>query len=474
MRAALAILPLAALTALTAFAVLSFDTFERQPSNAFFGRSDSVPLLACVAGSWLLFAAAVLAVRRLRPRGATVVIIVGAVAIGIAALVGPPNTSTDSARYAWDGIVQNSGESPYRYTPANGALADLRPTWLFPEPVISGGEPDCVGERIVGVKEVGSGDLICTALNRPAVPTIYPPLAEIYFAAVRLLVAPEVGYIALQVAGLVVSLAVTALLLVTLQRRGLPVWWAALWAWCPLVASEAVTNSHVDALGAAFALLATVLVTGGRRIWGGIALGAAIAVKLIPVIVAPPLIRRKPLGVVVAAVGTFALLYVPYVLSTGIGVIGYLPGYLSEEGYENGSRFALVPPFVPGPVATLLIALALAVVAGLVFWKTDPASPWTGQLVLVGVTLLLVSPRYPWYALLLVPFVAMTGRWEWFAVVLALTLRQFTPPTAVFAIALIVAGVVVAIASWRRASPEQRATIRRLGAPWRRSPSKPT
>ncbi|OUD86902.1 hypothetical protein BC477_02825 [Clavibacter michiganensis subsp. michiganensis] len=39
-----------------------------------------------------------------------------------------------------------------------------------------------------------------------------------------------------------------------LRKRGRPVWWAALWAWCPLVASEVVTNSHVDALGALLAL----------------------------------------------------------------------------------------------------------------------------------------------------------------------------------------------------------------------------
>jgi hypothetical protein len=42
---------------------------------------------------------------------------------------------------------------------------------------------------------------------------------------------------------------------------------------------------------------------------------------------------------------------------------------------------------------------------------------------MIGVTLLIVTPRYPWYALLLVPMIAMTGRWEWLAVPLALTER---------------------------------------------------
>ena len=34
-------------------------------------------------------------------------------------------------------------------------------------------------------------------------------------------------------------------------------------------------------------------------------------------------------------------------------------------------------------------------------------------MVVTGVALLLAGPSYPWYALLLVALVALSGRWEW-------------------------------------------------------------
>ena len=39
---------------------------------------------------------------------------------------------------------------------------------------------------------------------------------------------------------------------------------------------------------------------------------------------------------------------------------------------------------------------------------------------MIGLTLLIVSPNYPWYALMLLPFIVLSGRWEYVAVILAL------------------------------------------------------
>src|SRR5688500_12715799 len=89
-----------------------------------------LPLPLVTGALWLLFGVAVLALRRVPTRAAIVLVLVGSVAIGGAAMAGPPNTSTDSARYAWDGIVQSAGISPYDHAPADPALSDLRPEWL--------------------------------------------------------------------------------------------------------------------------------------------------------------------------------------------------------------------------------------------------------------------------------------------------------------------------------------------------------
>jgi len=134
-------------------------------------------------------------------------------------------------------------------------------------------------------------------------------------------------------------------------------------------------------------------------------------------------------------------------------VLGYLPGYLSEEGYESGERFIMLSWLAPGLGATVLAGVLLAVAAVLVWRKTDPADPWLGQLILIGVVLLVVTPRYSWYALLLLPMIAMTGRWEWLLVPLALTERLLFPDVAAARIAVVLAIVGVLIGTVRRAQP---------------------
>ena len=444
MRIAVVSILLFVSAALTAALVAAFDLFRP--------HRDTVPLLVGTVVLWLLFAVALVALRRVSGRAVVVLVLAGSVVLGGAAMAGPPNTSTDSARYAWDGIVQNAGISPYAYVPADERLDELRPDWLFPAPVAGEAGADCVGERIETVDR-DAGPPLCSALNRTTVPTIYPPAAEIYFAAVRAVVGAEAGYWPLQFTGLLLSVGVTGMLLVGMRRRGIDQRHAAIWAWCPLVVTEGVTNSHIDLLGVAFMLAAVFWVSSAKYVRGGILLGVAIGVKLIPAIAAPAMLARQGWKVIAAAVVTFALLYVPYVLATGIGVLGYLPGYLTEEGYEDGSRFALVSLIAPGGAAIVVAAILLAGLAVVTIWKTDPERPWLGQLVMIGGTLLVLSPRYPWYALLLLPFIALSGRWEWLAIPLALTLRLLVPSLMVSRVSLAVALVLIVVVSVRRAGP---------------------
>jgi alpha-1,2-mannosyltransferase len=449
-RTVLALVATAAIAAAIAFETTQLNLFS---------RADRPMMMAVLAAAWLFFALAFLALRKVPAKHVTVVVVSGAVLIGGAAMLAPPNTSTDSARYAWDGIVATAGISPYDHVPASDALEKLRPEWLFPA--------DCDATRISETTTVPSGEPLCTAINRPHVPTIYPPLAELYFTGVRALVDPSVEYWPFQLGGLVISLGVTWMLLVALRRRGMDPRWAALWAWCPLVATEAVTNSHVDVLGVALALAASLLVASGHRVWGGIAMGAAIATKLIPVILAPPLLKKRPLTLITVSIVTFALLYVPYVVMSGFGVLGYLPGYLSEEGYDDGSRFALLSIVLPGSAAVIVAAALIAVATGLAWWKSDASAPWLAQLALVGSILIIVSPRYPWYALLMIPFIVLSQRWEWFVVPLVLTLRMVTPTVAMTRTALAVC-VVVLVAAWlyrrRRTRPISSTTLQEVRA----------
>jgi len=442
------------------------------PGNKF----QSAPIVGTCL-SWLILIAAVRLLRHVPRRQVGAVIIAGTILLGLVAVSAPPRTSNDSARYAWDGIVQNAGHSPYSYVPVDETLSNLRPGWLF-GPGASGpdGRPLCAkdlfGTESVAAFGFPSGNPLCTAINRPHVPTIYPPTAEIYFLGVRAAVPDSVGYLPFQLGGLLISVAVGVLLLGALAKRGLPLHLAALWGWSPFVQLEAVNNAHVDLLGAALMLAAGMLMTGGRPLRSGVAFGAAVATKLIPVIAAPGLLFRRPVRFIAAAVLTFILLYMPYLAVAGAGVLGFLPGYLKEEGYSQsgGVRFGLAQIISAGPWPPVLSAAALAIVALTVLRQTRAGNIWEHQTVMIGLTLLIVSPNYPWYALMLLPFIVLSRRWEYVGVILALDFIYMVPTLAPLTeplnqVALLMAAAAIAAGAWlRRRGGLREAAVDGLGS----------
>ncbi|MBU3868402.1 DUF2029 domain-containing protein, partial [Streptomyces sp. 4503] len=263
--------------------------------------------------AWVLFAAAAWTVRRLGARQAAVFVLVGSAAVAATGLLAPPRTSTDAYRYAWDGRVQAAGISPYDHAPEDPALAPLRDPWLFPKGSACQGpdrapvrpapgsptpgahpranpapdHPHGTPDHTRGTS--GPAEPQCTRLNRPAVHTIYPPVAEGYFLLVHRSAPSGSTLLPLQTGGALLSVATTAVLLAAARRRPDPrlaTARAALWAWCPAVPVEAVNNAHVDALGVLLTVAGLVAVPR-RRALGGVLLGAAIAAKLLPAVTLP-------------------------------------------------------------------------------------------------------------------------------------------------------------------------------------------
>ncbi|MEO8222440.1 MAG: glycosyltransferase 87 family protein [Specibacter sp.] len=418
--------------------------------------------LAGTVFSWVLFGAAIVSLRRIPAKMMTAVVVSGALLLGVAAVSGPPATSSDSARYAWDGIVQKNGISPYRYVPADPTLKSLRPSWLFQDRDLGGPCPrglypaNTTAEGAANPADLPGSAGLCTAINRPQVPTIYPAVGEIYFLTVRLLPGPSVGYIAFQLTGLALSLVLTAGLLIFLHRTSRAPHFAAWWAWSPLVLFEAVNNAHVDVLGAVLATAAVLLLFRGKVHSSALVFGAAVATKLVPVILAPGLLYRRPLRFTLTAALTFVILYLPYMLISGWAVIGYLPGYLTEEGYNGGEsrRFTLLKIVVPDGWATPTGVVLLLLISAYVWRTVDPARPWDKQVVMVGATLLIASPGYPWYALLLVPLIALSGRFEYFGIPVALTIMylsagQLDGESTARAV-LIAVSIMILTAAWFR------------------------
>jgi hypothetical protein len=359
------------------------------------------------AVAWAVFAlSAHLVIRRVPRRAAVLLVLLGAVGLQLVALSAPPQTSDDAFRYAWDGRVQAAGISPYRYTPQDPALEHLRDDWLFPKDA-------CVGWFRHPLPDGG-----CTLMNRPAVHTIYPPVVQYWYRAIHF-VPPDGAREPVQAAAALVAVAVTVALLLILRRFGRDPRHAVLWAWCPMVALESGNNGHVDGLGVLLMLAGLAAVAARRPVLGGVLTGAAVAVKMFPAAALIGAARRRPLVTGAAAAATVAVSYLPYLLMSGSSVLGYLPGYLREERYDDGARFGLVAAVLPDvvtPGAAVALLIAAAVLVGR---RADPDRPWSPALTMTGVMLLVLAPNYPWYALLLVALVALDGRVEWLAVGLA-------------------------------------------------------
>ena len=420
-----------------------------------------IGVLPLAAALWAAFAGGVLLIRRLPARQAVPLILLGAIAVQLAALSAPPQGSDDLYRYIWDGRVQAAGIDPYSYSPAAPQLAALRDPFLWPQHSTAW----CVspGTQLYGSPH-GLAVPGCTLINRPIVHTIYPPVAEAYFFAVHLLSPAGAGTTPIQAAAALCAVALTALLLLGLGRLGLDRRLAVLWAWCPTVALEAGNNAHVDVLAAgltAAALLVLARPGGVRRsLAGGTLLALAIWTKVTPVLVAPAVARRRWYALASAGVFATVAVYLPHVLAAGGRVIGFLPGYLQQEGYSNGTRFLLLGMLVRGQLGLLAAFVILAVVGVLVLWRTDPDRPWRGAVVMTATALAVTTPPFPWYAMLLVMLVAFDGRAEWltFAVVKYVAVGNPLPgwhvqPAAIeraaYAAALaVVAGV--ALIRWRR------------------------
>jgi hypothetical protein len=351
-----------------------------------------------------------------RRHGLLLVVTLAAV-LQLGATRATPTSSDDVYRYAWDAKVQLTGIDPYRYVPQDEQLRPLRSAALF-------------GERRRCAWRLSDGS--CTRINRPSVRTVYPPGAEGSFTLSRILsLGRSDGPFPLQVMAAVIGIAVTVLLARRALHCELPPWTVALWGWCPVSVIELGNNGHVDGLAVLLSVGALIAARARRAGWTGILLGAAVVTKLYPLMLYPALVKHRPWRVILASVATGAAVYLPHVLAVGVKVIGFLPGYLKQEDYTDGSRFLLLAHLLPNDfvlhhskLLAATAALLLAATAAVAYWRADPDRPEQTAVWLVGVVLLVTTPSYSWYALLLLALVAMTARWEWLALAVLPTLAM--------------------------------------------------
>lgn len=303
--------------------------------------------------------------------------------LGIAALLRaslltvPPMLSTDIYRYVWDGRVQAAGINPYRYIPADPALAFLRDSQIYPH---------------INRKDYAR--------------TIYPPVAEMVFGLVARIWnsvdAVRLAMLAFEALGI-------GAMLQLLPLAGLPRERILLYAWNPLAVWSFASDGHVDAIALGLLGLALLLRARHREGWAGAALAGAVLAKFLPLVLVPALLRGghfwRP------ALAGLAVILLGYAAfdRAGTHLLGFLPHYGTEEGLASGQGIWLLAglasitplPQAAGAAYAAVVAL-LYLVLGLILMRRPVPANDAYRLcqdagILIGFTLVAISPHYHWY-----------------------------------------------------------------------------
>ena len=341
-------------------------------------------LLLALAGAWLVF-------RADSDDPATLGVILGfALVFRLLLLPTPPLLSSDIFRYVWDARIQAAGVNPYLSRPADFDNEEARKDPLYQQQ------------------------------NRPFARTIYPPLAQAAFRAVRAVAGERVN--AMKGVMLLGELATLAILMVLLKSLGLPRTRIILYAWHPLTVFEIAGSGHVDALAVPFILLAILAWRRGRNAAAGVALGAATLVKIFPILLLPALLGRRRWPLLLACVATIGVAYLPFLPAAGLKVLGHLPHFLSDRGETFNPSLMAIASLLFGQISQAPQYWASWVgggaMAATILWllRTEAVSVdallariW---LVATAVTLLTLTV-HPWYLLWLLPLLTIQPRPAW-------------------------------------------------------------
>jgi len=279
----------------------------------------------------------------------------------------PAGADDDIHRYVWDGRLQRLGYNPYLVVPSDPAANGLH----TPE---------------------------TRNLNHPDLPSPYPPGAELFFRAVT---AIQESAFALKVAFVICEFAIVFVLFDILRCTGQSAHLVLAFAWNPLLAIEVAGSGHIDIVGALLLLVSAAALGRRWRATASVALGLAVAVKFLPVVLLPLYWRRVRIRDAALAAVVVGLLYVPFLNHSHIP-IGSLGTYVQSFRF-NGPVFAAL-----NQVAPPQLLAGLAVLVGLVTatWLRRKAAEFAPDAFAwpIAASLLCAPVVYPWYLLWLLPF----------------------------------------------------------------------
>lgn len=294
------------------------------------------------------------------------------VAVRLPLLGAPLLLSDDAYRFLWEGLVLRSGENPFVSPPSS-----------LP----------------------GLDDGLRSLVNHPTIPSIYPPVALLWF---QLLSAARLGPPGAQLFGLLADLGSVLLIRRFLLARGRPLWPALLFALHPLAAVESTAGAHLESPAIFLALLALnapAASPGMASAWTSFWTGLAAGMKLVPLFWWRPRDAWSLAGAAAALTVWLAAL-VP-VLSAGPALFTAWRNYASHWQFD-GLLFPWLDPVFGSWTRPVLVALAVP--AAVHALRADREVAWLR----IGTAFVLLSPTvHPWYVLWAFVPSLLLARWEW-------------------------------------------------------------
>jgi hypothetical protein len=341
-------------------------------------------------------------------------VIVVAVLFRLPLLFAAPALSNDLLRFLWDGRVLLATGNPYGVPPEAPALVPLRDsTW--------------------------------EAMDHRDVPTIYPPAAQALFATATAVggVGSGAAGLALKLLVLLADLGVMVTLRWILERRGLSPVRLLVYAWNPLVVVEAAWSGHIEPAAVLCVLLGAAALIRERDLAATLALTLGGLVKLMPLALLAPLLRRVRARWLVLPPILIAAAYWPF-RAAGAGLLGGLDEY-ARRWLANESLFAVVRGVITWVAPTEALKVAIAWVRAHVphtgfldalYFHVHPLDlakavcaaaaagvavvivrrriePLRGMYLMTGALLLLSPTAHPWYLLWIAPWLCLFPSRAW-------------------------------------------------------------
>ena len=367
-------------------------------SGAF--EKDLIPVfISLLVAASAIYFVAVASFRKNRACSLLLVILFGLGFRGLF-LFSTPILEDDYHRYFWDGAVVANGINPYQHSPEEAA---------------GGGG----SEKLKELKHL-YGDTL-EKVNHPHVKTIYPPLAQFFFAA-SYKISP-MSLTAWRIMLMVFDVVTLALLLASLRKLGLSLQNSLVYWWNPLLVQQIFNSAHMDILAFPFVLGAILLfLCEKKRIWA-LVLSFAVGVKLWPALLLwmflKPLREKREtlLQIFIFAVAVLIIFFpmVVFKLDSTSGIVAYGKSWQNNSPFFtavlSGWEFILEAFDIhPGHAQT---HSRIGLVAIFLVWKfyvafaSGPLGLHRKALLTIGGAFLLIPAQFPWYYTWLLPFLCI-------------------------------------------------------------------